>query len=160
MSALDYWLFNSAISASLVLIVGAVASLLLRQPAHQQRLGELAFVLERSGNMIPTHYGEITYSQLKSMIHAGLSPRDPRVIRLSRWIAAHYTLSHNPAENGSLGVYYYYVTFAKTMHATGRAWIVGSTGVRHNWRRDLVSALARRIDVNGSWVNHGSKAWL
>jgi|GEM_PF-4678953 len=278
MSALDYWLFNSAISASLVLIVGAVVSLLFRQPAHQQRLGELAVVgateallltaipgvakiflrwlpaqaitkptvtrspfhigvppqrryrrqaraglaflrgqmdqlgharlskgtwsgkpsvfmawpgpqwllpihhngatttdqiaaglwmsanqldlTERSGNMSLTHYGEITYSQLKSMIYAGLSPRDPRVIRLSRWIAAHYTLSHNPAENGSLGVYYYYVTFAKTLRATGRAWIVGSTGVRHNWRRDLVYALAHRIDVNGSWVNHGSKAWL
>ena len=115
---------------------------------------------ERSGNMILTHYGEITYSQLKSMIYAGLSPRDPRVIRLSRWIAAHYTLSHNPAENGSLGVYYYYVTFAKTLRAAGRAWIVGSTGVRHNWRQDLVYALAHRIDVNGSWVNHGNKAWL
>lgn len=115
---------------------------------------------ERSGDMILTHYGEITYSQLKSMIYAGLSPRDPRVIRLARWIAAHYTLSHNPAENGSLGVYYYYVTFAKTLRATGRAWIVGSTGVRHNWRRDLVYALAHRINGNGSWVNHGSKAWL
>jgi squalene-hopene/tetraprenyl-beta-curcumene cyclase len=115
---------------------------------------------ERNANLILAQYGRVTYSQLKSMIYAGLSPRDPRVIKLSRWITEHYTLSVNPAEGNSQGLYYYYVTFAKTLHATGRAWIVGPNGVRHDWRRDLVHALAERINTNGSWVNHGSKAWL
>ena len=115
---------------------------------------------ERSDNTILSQYGRITYAQLKSMIYAGLGPHDPRVVRLSRWISGHYTLADNPSENSSMGVYYYYLVFAQTLGATGRSSVLDSSGVRHNWRRDLVRELARRCRPGGFWRNTGNSAWL
>ena len=115
---------------------------------------------ERRADAVLTQYGSITYAQLKSMIYAGLQARDRRVVHLSHWISAHYALNHNPAENGSQGLYYYYVVFARVLRATGRARVVDADGVSHNWRRDLVAALARRCRSNGSWKNITDGAWL
>lgn len=115
---------------------------------------------ERGADMVLTRYGSITYAQLKSMIYAGLQPHDPRVVHLSHWISAHYTVNYNPAENGSRGLYYYYVVFARVLRATGRTRVVDADGVNHNWRRDLVAALARRCRSNGSWKNSTGSAWL
>ena len=115
---------------------------------------------ERRADAVLTQYGSITYAQLKSMIYAGLQARDPRVVHLSHWIAAHYALNYNPAENGSQGLYYYYVVFARVLRAAGRTRVVDADGVSHNWRRNLVTALARRRRANGSWKNGAGSAWL
>ena len=115
---------------------------------------------ERRADAVLTQYGSITYAQLRSMIYAGLQARDPRVAHLSHWIAAHYALNYNPAENGSQGLYYYYVVFARVLRAAGRTRVVDTDGVSHNWRRDLVAALARRCRANGSWKNVTGSAWL
>ena len=115
---------------------------------------------ERRADAILTRYGSITYAQLKSMIYAGLQARDPRVVHLSHWIAAHYALNYNPAENSSQGLYYYYVVFGRVLRAAGRTQVVDADGVSHNWRHDLVAALARRCRSNGSWKNSTGSAWL
>ncbi len=97
-------------------------------------------------------YAAMTYAGLKSMIHAGLSPDDPRVKAAYEYIRKHYSLDENPGL-GETGLFYYYQTFAKAMALVGKPTIVDSAGKSHDWRAELVAALARRQAENGSWVN-------
>ena len=97
-------------------------------------------------------YAGMTYSGLKSMIYAGITQNDPRVKAAIHYIKNHYTLEENPGQ-GQRGLYYYYQTFAKALALLGSPTIIDNTGKEHNWRADLVAALAKRQDANGSWVN-------
>jgi squalene-hopene/tetraprenyl-beta-curcumene cyclase len=105
-------------------------------------------------------YGSMTYAGLKSMIFAGVKADDPRVKGAVKWIKAHYTLSANPGMgfSGSNtktedGLYYYYHTFAKALSALGLHELEDDNGVKHDWRHDLLAALAARQHADGSWVN-------
>ncbi len=97
-------------------------------------------------------YAAMTYAGLKSMIYAGLRPDDPRVKAADAYITRHYSLDENPGL-GQRGLYYYYQTFAKTMALIGKPALVDASGQSHDWRAELVAALAKRQDPNGSWVN-------
>jgi squalene-hopene/tetraprenyl-beta-curcumene cyclase len=97
-------------------------------------------------------YGSMTYAGLKSMIHAGLKPDDPRVKAASEYIAKNYTLDENPGM-GQAGLYYYYQTFAKALSLIGKPTFVDAAGQSHDWKTDLVAALAKRQAPDGSWVN-------
>jgi squalene-hopene/tetraprenyl-beta-curcumene cyclase len=97
-------------------------------------------------------YGGMTYAGLKSMIYAGLTPDDPRVEAALRYIRNHYTLEENPGL-GQQGLYYYYHTFAKAMALLGQDTFVDAAGNTHDWRAELVAALAARQGDDGSWVN-------
>jgi squalene-hopene/tetraprenyl-beta-curcumene cyclase len=44
-------------------------------------------------------------------------------------------------------------TFAKTLSLLDQPLFVNSSGKEHDWRADLVAALAKRQDSKGSWVN-------
>jgi squalene-hopene/tetraprenyl-beta-curcumene cyclase len=97
-------------------------------------------------------YASMTYAGLKSMIYAGLDRNDPRVKAALTYIQQHYTLDENPGL-GQQGLYYYYHTFAKTMSVLGEPTIVDAKGVAHDWRADLIAALAKRQQPDGGWVN-------
>jgi squalene-hopene/tetraprenyl-beta-curcumene cyclase len=97
-------------------------------------------------------YASMTYAGLKSMIYAGLDRNDPRVKAAWTYITQHYTLDENPGL-GQQGLYYYYHTFAKTMAVLGEPTIVDAKGVSHDWRAELVAALAKRQQPDGGWVN-------
>ncbi len=97
-------------------------------------------------------YASMTYAGLRSMIYAGLTADDPRVKAAQAYINRHYTLDENPGL-GQRGLYYYYQTFAKTLALIGKPLFTDSTGSDHDWRSDLVAALAKRQGANGSWVN-------
>jgi squalene-hopene/tetraprenyl-beta-curcumene cyclase len=97
-------------------------------------------------------YASMTYAGLKSMIYAGLDKNDPRVKAALTYIKQHYTLDENPGL-GQQGLYYYYHTFAKTMSVLGEPTIVDSKGVSHDWRAELIAALAKRQQPDGGWVN-------
>ena len=97
-------------------------------------------------------YASMTYAGLKSMIHAGLTAEDPRVKAAFTYISKHYTVDENPGL-GQKGLYYYYHTFAKALAMLGKPEIVDAQGTKHDWRADLVSALAKRQNPDGSWVN-------
>lgn len=97
-------------------------------------------------------YAGMTYAGLKSMIYAGLSKDDPRVKAARDYIARHYTLDENPGL-GQRGLYYYYQVFAKTMSMLGEPKFTDASGKPHDWRADVVNALAKRQNDNGSWVN-------
>jgi squalene-hopene/tetraprenyl-beta-curcumene cyclase len=97
-------------------------------------------------------YASMTYAGLKSMIYAGLAPEDPRVKAASEYIAKNYTVDENPGL-GERGLYYYYQTFARTLELIGKPELVDAAGKSHDWRAELVAALAKRQAANGSWVN-------
>jgi squalene-hopene/tetraprenyl-beta-curcumene cyclase len=101
-------------------------------------------------------YAGMTYAGLKSMIYAGLTKDDPRVKAAIGYIKEHYTLDENPGQ-GQRGLYYYYQTFAKAMALLGKATLVDSKGREHDWRADLVAALAKRQEAVGSWVNRDDR---
>lgn len=104
-------------------------------------------------------YGSMTYAGFKSMIFAGLKPEDPRVKAAIGWIKSHYTLASNPGMGESKeskaqdGLYYYYHTFAKALSAAGWNEVEDDKGVKHDWKHDLLLALAERQRPDGSWVN-------
>ncbi|HEV3120696.1 MAG TPA: prenyltransferase/squalene oxidase repeat-containing protein [Isosphaeraceae bacterium] len=97
-------------------------------------------------------YASMTYAGLKSMIYAGLTDNDPRVKAAYDYIRQHYSLDENPGL-GQAGLYYYYHTFAKALALLGKPTLVDSSGRSHDWRAELVEALAKRQNANGSWVN-------
>ncbi len=103
-------------------------------------------------------YGSMTYSGLKSMIYAGLTKDDPRVKAAVKWIQKNYDVKSNPGL-GAAGLFYYYLTFAKTFDALGLDEIEDAKGVKHDWRRELTEELARRQKENGSWVNTNDR-WM
>jgi len=105
-------------------------------------------------------YGSMTYTGLKSMIYAGVKADDPRVKAAVEWIKKHYSVDANPGmPNSEDGLYYYYNTFSKALAALGQTEITDADGKSHNWRHDLLAALAKRQKPDGSWVN-SSKRWI
>ena len=103
-------------------------------------------------------YGSMTYAGLKSMIYAGVGPDDPRVKAAIKWLASHYGLDENPGM-GTAGLYYYYHTFAKALDATGANRFEDAAGKSHDWRAELIAAIAKRQQPDGSWVNENNR-WL
>lgn len=103
-------------------------------------------------------YASMTYAGLKSMIYAGLKADDPRVKAAKTWIAKHYDLNSNPGV-GDMGLYYYYMTFAKTLSALGDKTFTDDTGAAHDWKAELTSALATRQKPDGSWLNANAR-WM
>jgi squalene-hopene/tetraprenyl-beta-curcumene cyclase len=105
-------------------------------------------------------YASMTYAGLKSMIYAGVNKDDERVKAALTWLAKHYSVESNPGmPDGSQGLYYYYQTFAKALSALGEDTFVDEKGVKHDWRTDLIDALASRQRPDGSWFNE-NKRWL
>ena len=103
-------------------------------------------------------YGSMTYTGLKSMIYAGVGPKDKRVKAAYEWIRKHYTVGSNPGMKDA-GLYYYYHVFAKALDALGIDEVEDADGVKHNWRKDLIEEIAKRQQPDGSWTNENAR-WL
>ena len=107
-------------------------------------------------------YGSVTYAGFKSMLHAGMSRDDPRVKGAFKWIQRYWRLDSNPnlpKLQSQQGLYYYYHVFAKALRSWGAAEIEDTKGVKHNWRHELIDALAKRVAKDGSWTNKDSERW-
>ena len=96
--------------------------------------------------------GAMTYGGLKSFLYAGVSKKDPRVQGALSWIKRHYTLEENPGM-GSSGLFYYYHTFGKAMNALGEDDFEDAMKVKHDWRKELFTALQKRQKEDGSFIN-------
>lgn len=103
-------------------------------------------------------YGSMTYAGFKSMIYAGLSQNDIRVRAAFDWIRRHWTFEENPGL-GQQGLYYYYLTMARTLTIAQQHIITDIEGVDHNWRVELIEALLKRQASDGSWKNEADR-WL
>jgi len=97
-------------------------------------------------------YGSGTYAGLLSYAWANLQKNDRRVQNAMKWIAANYTVEENPGI-GTKALYYYYMVFAKALHAYGGDTITDNKGVTHNWREDLAKKLISLQGTDGFWVN-------
>ena len=94
---------------------------------------------------------------------------DANVIAAYEWIRSHWDLEHNPNKPDDPatqnkredleGLYYCYHMFARALRAWGHATIDDRTGKEHNWREELIDALAKRVGENGSWRNTGADRW-
>ncbi len=118
----------------------------------------------RHGELIPAgrprslrSYGSMTYAGFKSMLYAGLSPDDVRVRAAFGWIRRNWTFDENPGL-GQQGLYYYYHTMARALRAAQQHTIEADGSV-HNWREELVDAVAARQHEDGSWRNPADR-WL
>jgi squalene-hopene/tetraprenyl-beta-curcumene cyclase len=101
-------------------------------------------------------YGSMTYAGFKSMLHADLDRKDPRIRRALDWISRHYTLDVNPNMPGRQsreGLYYYYHVFARALQAWGEPRLADHMGVKHDWRSDLCRKLLSLQHGDGSWTN-------
>lgn len=109
-------------------------------------------------------YGSMTYAGLKSMIYAGLKHDDPRVKAAWEWIGRNWTLDENPGmrmgdpDNAQNGLFYYYMTLARSLRAYGQPIITDPQGNAHDWRLELIAKLAELQQPDGSWS--GDKRWM
>lgn len=101
-------------------------------------------------------YGSMTYAGLKSMIHAGLTPDDPRVAAALAWIGNYYTIEENPGM-GQQGLFYYYHTFAKALDVAGYDVFTDAEGQEHDWRKELAEHLFSIQQDDGSWLNEADR---
>ncbi len=105
-------------------------------------------------------YGSMTYAGFKSLLYAGLSKTDPRVEAAFGWIRRYWRMDANPNmphEQSLQGLYYYYHALAKALRAWGEPLITDADGVSHNWRHELIDALAGRVRDDGSWLNEADR---
>jgi len=111
---------------------------------------------ERGADGSLAGYGSMTYAGIKSMIYCGVSKDDPRIQKAFEWIKKHYTVDENPGmprSHSQWGLYYYYHTMAKTLQILGIDEVTDARGKKHDWRADLIAALAKRQQPDGSWLN-------
>jgi squalene-hopene/tetraprenyl-beta-curcumene cyclase len=114
---------------------------------------------EQTANGGLRSYGSMTYAGLKSMIYAGLTSDDPRVVAAMDFIRNHYSLDDNPGM-GKAGLYYYYHTFAKALEVAGIEILDDSQGTPHDWRAELTDRLIELQQDDGSWVNSENSRWM
>ena len=116
------------------------------------------------GKRMLRSYGSMTYAMLKSYIYAGLTKEDPRVKAAWDWIRKNWTLEENPGmrandpANAQHGLYYYYLTLARALHAYGQPVIEDPQGNKHDWRVEFINKMASLQKPDGSWV--GDKKWM
>jgi squalene-hopene/tetraprenyl-beta-curcumene cyclase len=103
-------------------------------------------------------YGSMTYAGFKSMLYAGLSQDDVRVRAAFDWLRHHWTFDENPGM-GQQGLFYYYHTLARALLVAQQNEITDISGVKHNWREELITALLKRQAADGSWVNEADR-WM
>ena len=105
-------------------------------------------------------YGSMTYVGFKSMLYAGVDKADPRVQGAFNWIRRYWRFDSNPnmpSTRSRQGLYYYYHVLAKALRAWGQDEIKDADGKVHNWRHDLIAALAERVRKDGSWTNDADR---
>jgi len=103
-------------------------------------------------------YASMTYAGFKSMLYAGLSADDVRVRAAFDWIRHHWSFEENPGL-GQQGLFYYYHTMARSLVIAQQHEITDSLGTAHNWREELIDALVKRQEEDGSWVNAADR-WM
>jgi len=102
-------------------------------------------------------YGSMTYAGIKSLIYCGVSKDDPRVKKAFEWIQKNYSVDKNPGmpqSRAEWGLFYYYHTMAKTLDVLGLDYVVDDKGQKHDWRKDITEAIAKRQRKDGSFINN------
>lgn len=107
-------------------------------------------------------YGSMTYAGLKDLLICGVPKDDPRCRKALDWLRGHYSVDINPgmqAGVGPRGLYYYLMTMSKCLTELGEPTFSDAEGAAHDWKADILRALASRQRKDGSWQNDIS-AWM
>src|SRR5262249_47538000 len=100
-------------------------------------------------------YGSMTFAGLKALADCGGSKDDIRFKKALEWVGKQYSVKDNPGRpTGSeqAGYYYYLAMMANCLNSLGINEIVDGAGKKHNWREEIIEALASRQQSDGSWV--------
>jgi squalene-hopene/tetraprenyl-beta-curcumene cyclase len=119
------------------------------------------FITLPDGKKIRRSYGSMSYSLLKSYLFANMDPKDPRVQALVEWLSKNYRVDYNPGMEGAsdkpearyAGLYYYYLTMARTLSSPRADLLKDESGKPRAWRQDLANALIGLQRADGSWAN-------
>ena len=103
-------------------------------------------------------YGSISYAGMLSLIYAGLTPEDPRIKAVQKWLSENYTLDENPGM-GQEGLLYYYHTMAKALAIAGADSIETTDGKKVDWRDALSRKILNKQRSDGSWKNDTAR-WM
>lgn len=103
-------------------------------------------------------YGSMTYAGMKSLIYAKVDKNDERVKAAYNWISNHFVVETTPFMKDQ-GLYYYYQTMAKSLHAFGEEIIVDSLNQSYRWRYELANQLLKTQHAEGYWVNTNGRWW-
>ncbi len=60
---------------------------------------------------------------------------------------------------GDAGLYYYYQAYARALDAMDVDEFKDAAGKSHDWRAELIDAIAKRQQPDGSWVNETPAGW-
>ena len=103
-------------------------------------------------------YGSMTYALLKSFIFCSVPKEDKRVQAAYKWVTAHYTVDENPPL-GKQGLFYYYLSMARSLDAFGVDKVKTADGREHDWRAELSAKIISLQKDDGSWVNEADR-WM
>lgn len=103
-------------------------------------------------------YGSISYAGMLSFIYAGLTPEDPRVQAVIKWLGDNFTLEENPGM-GQEGKFYYYHTMAKALAVADLDELKLKDGSTIDWRKELGRHLLNIQKPDGSWLNDTGR-WM
>jgi squalene-hopene/tetraprenyl-beta-curcumene cyclase len=95
---------------------------------------------------------------MMSLIYAGLTPEDPRIKAVQKWLSENYTLEENPGM-GQEGLLYYYHTMAKALSVANVDHLVGPDGKKVDWRDALTRKILNIQRSDGSWKNDTAR-WM
>jgi len=110
-----------------------------------------------------------SYDELLRFIYELARRDNPSVYKAYNAIRASYTLECNPDltrrygpegfKNSKSGLFYYYLTVARTMWALRRPILQTRDGRSHHWARELTDKLAMLQSREGNWVNTDGRWW-
>lgn len=109
-------------------------------------------------------YGSMTYALISSYLVLDLKPDDQRVQAALGWVKANYQFDVNPGmakgKEGQ-GLFYYYVTMAKTFDLLDATTIELPGGRKVDWRADLFATIKSRAQQGEGgktfWINNADR---
>ncbi|MCK6487997.1 MAG: terpene cyclase/mutase family protein [Planctomycetes bacterium] len=109
-------------------------------------------------------YGSMTYALISSYLVLDLKPDDQRVQAALGWVKANYQFDANPGmakgKEGQ-GLFYYYVTMAKTFDLLDATTIELPGGRKADWRADLFATIKSRAQQGEGgktfWINNADR---
>jgi|GEM_PF-1566809 len=113
------------------------------------------------GEVVLRSYGSMTYTMLRGFLHVGLTDKDPAVKHALTWLTNNFSVERVPGfinteeapNNDQMALYYQYLQIARTFNMMDMETFRSAGGVEHQWRSEIVDALATRQKSDGSWAN-------
>jgi len=95
-------------------------------------------------------YGSMTAAGLWSSFYCGIPLTDPGTQKALEWVGKNYRWDANPGSGSWLRYYQY--TLAKGLALYGKKAIVDSSGVTHDWHKELSEMLVAQQQPDGRWT--------